>query len=704
MRGYFESLREAPATIPALAAIAVFVVWATDQAGYPVTHWAPGGLVLLALLCIAAGAIGVRAREITRPVKLALAALAAYTVLSFASIAWAAVPGEAWNGADRTLVYLIVFALFACWPQHGASAALLLISWTLAMVGLAAYTGVHLATASGAELSQLALGGRLTFPSGYANANAAEWMMPFWVALLSARSPRLPGVLRGLLAGGAVLLAEIALLSQSRGSLYATPIVVILVFALLPGRVRTFAVLVPIALGVAAGVPFVLRVTQRLEAGGDAHAAAQRALLVVSAAAVVVAVAVSLAALVEHRARLSERSSARIHRGLAIAALATLVAVLAGGWAAAGNPAARIKHDWDTFKGGEEEESTARGDRLLGGLGSSRYDVYRVALDELVAHPLVGLGADNFQEQYLVHGRSKETPRYPHSVEMRTLAETGLLGAVLALLGLGGALLAAGRAIRGPDVLGRAIAAAAIGGFAYWVVHGSVDWFWEFAGLGAPAFALLGLACSLTPRAPASAQVASEHAASEQVASEQVASEQVAPTHVAPGRAARSLVSSVGRRRLIAAAALVVIAAAGSLALPWLSQLELESATRIWTTSPATAFSRLDQAAELDPLSDEPYVVAGDIAVRYDRLTLASHYFARALSRTPHESYALLQLGAIASTLGQRARAVMLLQRAARLDPRNSVTLEALSAARAARAVTVQAVDRAIFEAGARLP
>ena len=50
-----------------------------------------------------------------------------------------------------------------------------------------------------------------------------------------------------LLAGGAVLLAEVALLSQSRGSLYATPVMLVLVFALLPGRTRTFAVLVPVA-------------------------------------------------------------------------------------------------------------------------------------------------------------------------------------------------------------------------------------------------------------------------------------------------------------------------------------------------------------------------------------------------------------------------------------------------------------------------
>ena len=36
--------------------------------------------------------------------------------------------------------------------------------------------------------------------------------------------------------------------------------------------------------------------------------------------------------------------------------------------------------------------------------------------------------------------------------------------------------------------------------FLYWVVHGMTDWFWEWAGLGAPALALLGLACALAPR------------------------------------------------------------------------------------------------------------------------------------------------------------------------------------------------------------
>src|ERR1700734_3790352 len=109
------ALREAPATVPALAAVALFVVWASSQGGYPVTHWAPGGLAVLALLAMALGLLRLPVSEMPVSVRIPLAALAAYTALSFLSILWAAVPGDAWEGANRTLLYLLVFALFACW-------------------------------------------------------------------------------------------------------------------------------------------------------------------------------------------------------------------------------------------------------------------------------------------------------------------------------------------------------------------------------------------------------------------------------------------------------------------------------------------------------------------------------------------------------------------------------------------------------------
>jgi tetratricopeptide (TPR) repeat protein len=681
MRTLTASLRDAPATVPALAAVVLFVVWATSQAGYPLTHWAPGGLIVLALLGIAFALVRLCAADIPLPVRIALGALAAYTALSFLSILWAAVPGEAWEGANRTLLYLAVFALFACWRQRGASAALLLGVWTLALIVLAAFTALHVDAASAAALQTMLPGGRLQYPSGYANANAAQWLMAFWPALLLARDRGLPWGVRGLLAGGAVLLAEVALLSQSRGSLYATPVVLVLVFALLPGRTRTFALLVPVAAGIAVASPAVLHVGDRLSDGLVTTATVHSATKAMFAAAVVVGLVVALGAALEARAPLSERARRRAGSVVRAVAVATLVAVLAGGLAAAGNPVTRVEKAWHSFKGGYGSDTTSSS-RLISGLGSNRYDFYRVALDEFLAHPVAGIGADNFEQQYLRHGRSEETPHYPHSVELRTLAQTGLVGALLALVGLGAALVAAARALRSPDPLIRTVAGAALAGFGYWAVHGSFDWFWEFAGLGAPAFALLGLACALAPgreRSVAGGALAGELA------------------HGSGRRGASNVDARRARPAIAVAGAAVALVAAASLCAPWLSQLEVQSAAHIWTTSPQSAYARLRDAASLNPLSDEADLVAGSIALRYGELARADREFSLALERTPGDAYATLERGAIASARGDRAAALALLERAVSLSPREPLAQQALALVRAGGRVDIQELNRSIL-------
>ncbi len=108
------------------------------------THWAPGGLIMLALLAIAVALTGIRLSEIPPAVRIALACLAAFTAFSYLSILWAGVPGDAWEGANRTLLYLLVFALFASWRQHPLSAGMLLVGWILALTGMALYTALHL--------------------------------------------------------------------------------------------------------------------------------------------------------------------------------------------------------------------------------------------------------------------------------------------------------------------------------------------------------------------------------------------------------------------------------------------------------------------------------------------------------------------------------------------------------------------------------
>lgn len=692
------SLREAPATVPALVAVALFIVWATDQAGYPLTHWAPGALIVLALLGLALVAVGLRAGEVPLPVKIAVGCLAGYTALSFASILWAAVPGEAWEGANRTLLYLLVFSLFALWRQRGASAVLLLGGWTLAMIALAAFVALHV-NADADHLGGLFAGERLAYPTGYPNASAAQWLMAFWPALLLARSERLPWALRGVLAGGAVLLAEVALLSQSRGSLYATPVMLVLVFALLPGRVRTFAVLVPVAAGIGVAAPTVLHVGDRLKGdGGNVVAALHGATTAIFAVALVVGLVVAVGAAIESRGVLLPATGGRLHKGVAAVAVLALLAVLAGGLVAAGNPVTRVRHGWDTFKGGYAADNKG-GDRLVSGLGSNRYDFYRVGLNEFAAHPLVGIGADNFEQQYLRYGRSDETPHYPHSVELRTLAQTGVIGTLLALVGLAAALLAAARGLRGTDPLGRAVVAAALGGFGYWVVHGSFDWFWEFAGLGAPAFAMLGLACALAPRG-ALESVRTHQGSEPTSAREAQLAGEASPAATAPSAPSKT----PGRKRGtglrgvgIGLGALAAVLAALSITAPWLSQRQVQSAARVWTKSPLTAYARLNDAARLNPLSDEAYVVAGSIALRFDDLARADREFTLALERTPGDAYATLERGAIASTENDRPAALELLERAARLNPRDSLTRQALRLAREGKRVSVEELNRSIL-------
>src|SRR4051794_4058790 len=139
-----RDLTAAPAWIPALAAVVLFVVWATDDAAQAPTTWLPGALLLALLLAICAWTLPLRARALPRALQVALGALAAFTVWSYLTILWARDEGIAWDGANRTLLYLVVFALFALWPQRSAGAAVVIGAWTLGIAAVALGTAIQI--------------------------------------------------------------------------------------------------------------------------------------------------------------------------------------------------------------------------------------------------------------------------------------------------------------------------------------------------------------------------------------------------------------------------------------------------------------------------------------------------------------------------------------------------------------------------------
>jgi O-antigen ligase len=662
-------LRTAPIAVPTLLAVVVFIAWTPLDGAQSVTRWAPGAIVLLALLALAIGAIPLRWRDVPVAVRAATLLLAAFTAWSYASIAWADDGGAALEGANRTLLYLVAFALFALWPQRPETAAWVLGLWTLGIGVLALVTLFRVGTV-GDPASLFAGGDRLTWPVGYANAAAATWLMAFWPAVAFAASARVPWALRGVAAALAVVLLDVALLSQSRGSVLALPICAVLFIAFVPGRLRHLAALVPIAGAAAAALPKVIDMGDALD-GGDAGAisdAASSVLAIVLVVAVVAGAIVAAVAAWETLRPPAAATAARIRSGWRALVVAGVALGAVAGLVAIGNPADRIDNAWHSFKGGYDD-NTGSSNRLTAGLGSNRYDFYRVALDVFEDHPVAGVGADNFFQDYLALGDSSETPRNPHNLALRTLAQTGVIGTLLLLAAFGAALAAGWRAMRGwPDPLAATVAGGAVLAFAYWVVHGMTDWFWEWAGLGAPAFALLGLACALAPRRAADG-----------------------PPPRTPG--------TVG---LVVAGTALVLAAL-VIAGPWLAERDVERAGAVFGTRPFEAYSRLDRAARLDPLSDRPNLIEGSIALRYGDLARARAAFTAAHDRNPRGQYATLELGAIASVQGKRATAERLLTRAVALAPRDQSARDALQVVQEGGTVDIDVLNARLLSAGQRI-
>jgi tetratricopeptide (TPR) repeat protein len=329
-----------------------------------------------------------------------------------------------------------------------------------------------------------------------------------------------------------------------------------------------------------------------------------------------------------------------------------------------GNPVSQAQDAWDEFSAGQEfEESSSY---FGANLGSNRYDFWRVAMGEFRGSPVAGIGAGNFATPYLRERESVEEPLYPHSLPVMVLSQTGLVGALLFGGFLGCALAAVWLARSRRSPLGHAVAAAAVVTFSYWALHGSIDWFWEFPGLAGPAFAWLGLAGGL---------------------------ERPAPAAVSPANS--------GNRVSMPAAAgytLALVASVVSLGLPWLAAREIERAADTWRSDPEDAYSILDRARALNPLSSRPDLVAGAIAMRQEDFARAEDSFERALGRKEDDWYAELELAIVAAREGRRREALSRLDRAEELNPLEEAVDIVRDGVRSGEQVDPHVIDRIFLQ------
>ncbi len=676
--------------LPGFVAVGLMLLWAEHDGGYDADTWYWGALLTLALLVVTVIGLGSRRAALSRPAALAMLALAAYTAWSYLSILWADVPGWALEGSNRTLLYLLLFALFAVIPWAPGAGLAAMALFALGVGTLAVWILARMAF--GHDIAALLIDGRLVAPTGYFNSSVALFMMAALVATTLATRRELPVLLRGALLAVACAALQLCVTGQSRGWLFTLPLVLLASIAVVRDRVRvTLAAVLPAA---GALIPLhrlltVFEIHQGPALQDAAGRAARISLLI--CAGVLVAGALLAWADVRLGPRRMRPAAQRV-LGAAVAA-AAIGAASAGVLAAThGHPVAFVQRQWHGFS---HESDTATASHFAA-VGSSRYDLWRVSLDAFLAHPVGGLGQDNFADYYITRRRTGEDPRSTHSLEMRLLAETGAVGTALFAAFTILAVAAALRSRRVGSDLAAAVGAAALLPLIVWAVHGSVDWFWEMPALSGPAFACLGLGAALgRPRRATSLAVESLPDAHGPHASAATAGAPEPATPLPRGappasRRAHSAAARGARALGVAAGAVAVLAAAGVLGFPYLAVREVSVANDVRSRDPADALSRLQTAAKLNPLSSDPDEIGGTIALETGRYADAERLFEQALRRRPHGWFAWLGAGLAASAQHHPARAEHDFAYAASLNSREPLLPTVLMRARTRDPVSVR--------------
>src|SRR4051794_5498045 len=375
------------AAIPLAVVGVVLTWWGWKSGGYFEVTYLPGTILLLltlGILLIGAPWPG-RLRGAALVSLLGLIGLAAWTLIS---AIWSPTPDIAIGDAQRTVAYVVALLL-------GIWAALLLgrrvmlglmpIAAAGAVVGLATLIALWTGTDS---TNFFETDATLRYPIGYRNAEAAFFLMALLPTVALAASRELDWRIRGVLVGVGSLMLELAILAESRGSVFAALLGLIVLVAVHPDRLRILGWLAMVIWPALVALPWLLDVF-RSDAGNSPatipllhHACVAMALT--SAAGVV-------AGCVGARAGRNLALPPRLRTGISRALLVCLAAVLLAGMVALaradGGPggfvSSRVKE-----LGTTSPDLNGRSSRFGIDLHTERGDLWRVALDDFVAHPV----------------------------------------------------------------------------------------------------------------------------------------------------------------------------------------------------------------------------------------------------------------------------------------------------------------------------
>jgi hypothetical protein len=606
-----------------LAVVGVWLSWAWFSGGFPPSQWGSLGAAVVALLLLAGPVVS---RELDRTRLVAGVALLLFVAWNFLSLLWAQFPGDAWTGADKTAAYAAGFALlaFVRFRPRELSVLLGVYAAGVIVIGAVVLTRTAIADDPGRWFSD----SRLVPPTGYTNGSVALWMLAFWPAAYLAATRSTPALARPFFLAGAGLLLELAVLGQSRAWAVVLPVTAVLFVLLARERARAVVAVGLAGAATLAALRPLLDVYDRGSAGASLAGPMDDASRTIALTCVALLAAGAAWVAADRRPALSRRLLA------GASALAAAIAIAGVVWAATriDHPGRWLGTRWHDFTC--QTCATAAGSsRFSGTLSDNRYREWDVAWKIFLNHPVAGVGSDNYAAQYLLFRRDALIePRYPHSTPLRLLAQLGIVGTLLFAIAVVAAVAAALSRRRRLDGAAGGAVGASLTVFAYWLLHGSLDWFWEIPALAGPALGLLGLAAGTTSGVPF--------------------------------RLPRPALALGGVAGAVLATALV---------LPWLSYRYEQSGLSVWRRDVQLAYQRLERAADLNRLSAEPLVAEGSIALLRGDDERARRSLRNATSREPHNWFAWLQLGIADAVAGRRATAAAELARARQLNPKDPV-------------------------------
>jgi O-antigen ligase len=637
---------------------------AFESGFYADSWWMPACLAFLAAAL--ALWLGIRTHP-PATAWLSVGGLAGLWLWSLISSSWADRADLALQSADRWALYAAIAAtLTILVGGRERVGRWLLAACATGAIAVAAIDLIGMLTSSAPGLF---LGATLNAPIGYPNGTANLLLLGFWPLVAVAAEVRRP-LVAGLAIGGATAIGGVLLADQRRGTFLALAAGAVILIAVVPGRRGRVWALLAIVGAVALASGSITPVYQHLVDGASTaaaiHRAARASLLAGAALALVWAAALAAIGAVRARSEAAGVVLGRVGSG-ALAALAVIAIV--GLVADAHQISHRVSDQYHAFVHLSAEPGSFR---LFSG-GGNRDDYWRVALKEFDGSPIRGAGAGNYDVGYYRDRHTTEDITQPHSIELQTLAELGLVGGLLLLAFVAGPMVGLWRLARRARAPGpqRLVAVGAGGMFLSWLAQTSVDWMHLIPSITALALgAGVVLASARRGRLDEATQTDSAGAVAE-------------PDVTALAGAAGPRRRGGGRGRIEAWVAVsVAVTAAVAVAAFTTARMELADghqtrAQHLLVSDPVAAVRQADDAIDLEGDSVSAYYLRSAALARLDLAGPAKTALRDAIAHGPSDWVSWALLGDLETRTGDPRAARRAYRRAAALDPLDAPVLTA---------------------------